>query len=69
MSAVLRGIKKPLLITLTLLVICGFAYPLLNDGNQPDLFPASGGRQPRVGRGPDSAWRALSHFRIFCVIM
>lgn len=40
MSAVLKAIKKPLLITLALLVICGFAYPLLLTGISQIFFPS-----------------------------
>lgn len=39
MSSVLKGIKKPLLITLALLVICGLAYPLLLTGISQLFFP------------------------------
>lgn len=39
MSTVLKGIKKPFLITLALLVICGLAYPLLLTGISQLLFP------------------------------
>lgn len=39
MSSVLKGIKKPLLITLALLVICGLAYPLLLTGISQPFFP------------------------------
>ncbi|QIB70651.1 K(+)-transporting ATPase subunit C [Aminipila butyrica] len=35
----LKGIKKPLLITVTMLLICGLAYPLLLTGISQLLFP------------------------------
>lgn len=39
MMAILKGIKKPFLITLTLLVICGLAYPLVLTGISQLVFP------------------------------
>lgn len=39
MSTVWNAVKKPLLITLALLVICGFAYPLLLTGISQLIFP------------------------------
>lgn len=39
MSSVLKGIKKPLLVTLVLLLICGLAYPLLLTGLSQLIFP------------------------------
>ena len=39
MSKVLKGIKKPLLLTLALLLICGLAYPLLLTGISQIIFP------------------------------
>ena len=39
MTAVIKAIKKPFLITLTLLVICGLAYPLLITGISQIFFP------------------------------
>lgn len=39
MGAVWKGIKKPLLLTLALLVLCGLAYPLLLTGISQLLFP------------------------------
>lgn len=39
MTAVLKAIKKPFLITLSLLVICGLAYPLLLTGISQIFFP------------------------------
>jgi K+-transporting ATPase ATPase C chain len=40
MSKFLKGIKKPLLVTLTLLLICGLAYPLLLTGISQLIFPS-----------------------------
>jgi len=39
MIKVLKGIKKPFLVTLALLVICGLAYPLLLTGISQVIFP------------------------------
>lgn len=39
MIKVLKGIKKPLLITVAMLLICGLAYPLLLTGISQLLFP------------------------------
>lgn len=39
MTAILKGLKRPFLITLTLLVICGLAYPLLLTGISQIFFP------------------------------
>lgn len=39
MSTFLRGLKKPLLVTLALLLICGLAYPLLLTGISQVIFP------------------------------
>jgi len=39
MSIFLREIKKPLLVTLTLLLICGLAYPMLLTGASQVFFP------------------------------
>ena len=40
MISVLKGIKKPLLITVVLLVICGLIYPLLLTGISQIFFPS-----------------------------
>ncbi|MFB8632795.1 K(+)-transporting ATPase subunit C [Enterococcus gallinarum] len=39
MSKFLQGIKKPFLVTLALLLICGLAYPLLLTGISQVIFP------------------------------
>ncbi|MEM1483324.1 K(+)-transporting ATPase subunit C [Oscillospiraceae bacterium PP1C4] len=39
MSSILNGIKKPLLVTLVLLLICGLIYPLLLTGLGQLIFP------------------------------
>jgi len=39
MSTFLKGIKKPFLVTVALLVICGLAYPLLLTGISQLIFP------------------------------
>ncbi len=39
MSTLWRGIKKPFLLTLALLLICGLAYPLLLTGISQLIFP------------------------------
>ena len=39
MSKFLKGIKKPFLVTLALLLICGLAYPLLLTGISQVIFP------------------------------
>lgn len=39
MSNFLKGIKKPFLVTVALLLICGFAYPLLLTGISQVIFP------------------------------
>jgi len=39
MSTFLKGIKKPFLLTIVLLLICGMAYPLLLTGISQILFP------------------------------
>lgn len=39
MSKLLKGIKTPFLLTLTLLVVCGLAYPLLLTGISQIFFP------------------------------
>nr|WP_315023880.1 K(+)-transporting ATPase subunit C [uncultured Aminipila sp.] len=39
MSKFLKGIKKPFLVTLALLLICGLAYPLLLTGVSQVIFP------------------------------
>jgi K+-transporting ATPase ATPase C chain len=39
MGKVLKEIKKPLLVTVVLLVICGLAYPLLLTGISQIIFP------------------------------
>ncbi len=39
MSAFLKGIKKPFLISLVLLIICGVGYPLLLTGISQLIFP------------------------------
>ena len=39
MIAILKRIKKPFLVTLTLLVICGLVYPLLLTGISQIIFP------------------------------
>lgn len=39
MSTFLKGIKKPFLVTLALLLICGLAYPLLLTGISQLIFP------------------------------
>lgn len=39
MSTFLKGIKKPLMVTLVLLLICGVAYPLLFTGLSQLIFP------------------------------
>lgn len=39
MSTFLKGIKKPLMVTLALLLICGVAYPLLFTGLSQLIFP------------------------------
>ncbi len=39
MNAILKGIKKPLLMTIVMLLICGLAYPLLLTGVTQLLFP------------------------------
>lgn len=39
MNRTLKGIKKPFLVTVTLLVICGLAYPLLLTGISQLIFP------------------------------
>ncbi len=39
MKAILNAIKKPVLVTLTLMVICGFGYPLLMTGISQVIFP------------------------------
>lgn len=39
MSTFLRGLKKPLLVTLAMLLICGLAYPLLLTGISQVIFP------------------------------
>lgn len=40
MSTFLKGIKKPFLVTLALLLICGLAYPLLLTGISQLIFPS-----------------------------
>lgn len=40
MSTFLKGIKRPFLITIALLLICGFAYPLLLTGISQLIFPS-----------------------------
>ena len=37
--SILKGIKKPLLVTLILLLICGLAYPMLLTGISQVIFP------------------------------
>lgn len=37
--SILKGIKKPFLVTLALLLICGLAYPLLLTGISQVIFP------------------------------
>jgi K+-transporting ATPase ATPase C chain len=37
--SILKGIKRPLLVTLVLLLICGLAYPLLLTGISQIVFP------------------------------
>jgi len=39
MRTILKGIKKPLLVTLALLVICGLIYPILLTGISQLIFP------------------------------
>ncbi|MHC1723485.1 MAG: K(+)-transporting ATPase subunit C [Aminipila sp.] len=39
MSKLLKGIKKPFLVTLALLLVCGLAYPLLLTGISQVIFP------------------------------
>jgi K+-transporting ATPase ATPase C chain len=39
MSTFLKGIKKPFLVTIALLLICGLAYPLLLTGISQIIFP------------------------------
>lgn len=39
MSIFLKGIKKPFLVTIALLLICGLAYPLLLTGISQIIFP------------------------------
>lgn len=39
MNKFLKGIKKPFLVTLALLLICGLAYPLLLTGISQVIFP------------------------------
>lgn len=39
MSTFLKGIKKPFLVSLALLLICGLAYPLLLTGISQIIFP------------------------------
>ncbi|HWQ78784.1 MAG TPA: K(+)-transporting ATPase subunit C [Anaerovoracaceae bacterium] len=39
MSTILKGIKKPFLVTIALLLICGLAYPLLLTGISQIIFP------------------------------
>lgn len=39
MSNLLKGIKKPFLVTLALLLICGLAYPLFLTGISQVIFP------------------------------
>lgn len=39
MSKILKGMKKPLLVTLALLLLCGLAYPLLLTGISQVIFP------------------------------
>lgn len=39
MVRVLKGIKKPLLVTVAMLLICGLAYPLLLTGISQVVFP------------------------------
>jgi len=39
MSTFLKGIKKSFLVTLTLLLVCGLAYPLLLTGISQVIFP------------------------------
>lgn len=39
MSKLMKGIKKPFLVTLALLLICGLAYPLLLTGISQVIFP------------------------------
>lgn len=39
MSIFLKGIKKPFLVTLVLLLVCGLAYPLLLTGISQIIFP------------------------------
>lgn len=39
MSTFLKGIKKPFMVTLALLLICGLAYPLLLTGISQLIFP------------------------------
>ena len=39
MRALLKGMKKPLLMTIVMLLICGLAYPLLLTGVSQLLFP------------------------------
>ena len=40
MNTFLKGIKRPFLITIALLLICGFAYPLLLTGISQLIFPS-----------------------------
>lgn len=39
MNIFIKGIKKPLMVTLALLLICGLAYPLLLTGISQVIFP------------------------------
>ncbi len=39
MSTFLKGIKRPILVTIALLLICGLAYPLLLTGISQIIFP------------------------------
>lgn len=45
MSVMVNEIKKPVLLTLVLLIICGLAYPFC-DGAQPGHLSGKGQRQP-----------------------
>ena len=39
MSVMVNEIKKPVLLTLVLLIICGLAYPVLMTGLSQAIFP------------------------------
>lgn len=39
MKKIIKGVKKPFLLTLSLLLICGLAYPLLLTGISQVIFP------------------------------